>query len=78
VAEQVAAPLRDDHTHGVVGHLAAADFLADQQPPGGENHGHLPVEEQDDHEPEDEERQGNGQVAEGVNVYVGVTTPSNV
>src|SRR5262245_37382086 len=28
VAEQVAAPLGDDHTQGVVGHLAAADLLA--------------------------------------------------
>jgi hypothetical protein len=36
VAEQVAAPLCDDHPHGVVGHLAAADFLADQQLAGAE------------------------------------------
>src|SRR5262245_39122675 len=27
VAEQVAAPLRDDHAHRVVDHLAAADLL---------------------------------------------------
>src|SRR6476469_9598447 len=46
VAEQVAAPLRDDHTLGVVGHLAAADILADPHLTGGENHGHLTVEEQ--------------------------------
>jgi hypothetical protein len=72
VAEQVAAPLRDDHPHGVVGHLAAADLLVHPQLPGGEDHVHPSVEEQDDHEPEDQDRHGNGQVAERVNVHVGV------